>query len=82
MWVTVVDANSNLLIGEGEFGLYGLEKRGLETQEAITIISRQWGIDRHDIGFGGLKDKKGVTQQYITVRGGVKSDFKVLLLNK
>ncbi|MBI4018561.1 MAG: tRNA pseudouridine(13) synthase TruD [Candidatus Aenigmarchaeota archaeon] len=55
---------------EGKYGLFLLKKRNMTTRDAVQILRRKFG---GPIGFAGLKDKKAVTEQYITMREG--TDF-------
>lgn len=53
-----------------------LQKRGLTTDEALLKLAKMLNINKHDIGFAGLKDKNAVTYQYITVP---KASFKSIV---
>jgi tRNA pseudouridine13 synthase len=55
---------------KGRFALYRLRKRGLATLEVVEILARMWKISRGAIGFGGLKDKYGATEQLLSIEGG------------
>lgn len=52
----------------GKYNLFLLRKRGMTTHSALEIIRKKFAPRR--IGFAGLKDKKAVTEQYITMEGG------------
>ena len=54
----------------GSFALYRLEKRNLNTLDALHFVRRRWKIDRQRIGFGGLKDRHAQTIQYFTILHG------------
>lgn len=54
----------------GPFTLYRLEKRNLNTLDALQFVRRRWKIDRQRIGFGGLKDRHAKTVQYFTILHG------------
>src|SRR5216683_2424577 len=56
----------------GSFALYRLEKRNLNTLDALHFVRRRWKIDRQRIGFGGLKDRHAQTIQYFTILHGPK----------
>ncbi len=64
---------------EGEYPLYILEKSNVSTLEAVRLIARLFNIHPADIGFAGLKDKFGITKQYITL---IKRDFPEILCLK
>ncbi len=52
---------------EGDYPLYILKKSNTSTMEAIRVLSKFLKIHPADIGFAGLKDKYGITSQYITL---------------
>ena len=51
----------------GEWLMLKVRKKGLTTQEMIRKISSATGIKQRDIGYAGLKDKEGLTIQWISV---------------
>ncbi|MFT4303141.1 MAG: tRNA pseudouridine(13) synthase TruD [Candidatus Woesearchaeota archaeon] len=51
----------------GKFYVYSMLKRDLTTFQALDIISNRFKIKRKDIGYSGLKDKKAITLQYISI---------------
>lgn len=55
------------LVPDGEYKIYRLKKRDLDTLYCLNQITKSKGILRQDIGFAGLKDRHAVTIQYITV---------------
>jgi tRNA pseudouridine13 synthase len=54
----------------GPFALYRLEKRNLNTLDALHFVRRRWKIDGQRISFGGLKDRHAQTIQYFTIFHG------------
>lgn len=44
-----------------------LRKSGYTTFEAVEAVSTAFGIPRLDVGYAGLKDEDGVTEQYVSV---------------
>ncbi len=56
----------------GDYPLYILKKSNVSTIEAIRVLAGFFKIHPADIGFAGLKDKFGITTQYITL---IKRDF-------
>ncbi|MFN3504759.1 MAG: tRNA pseudouridine(13) synthase TruD [Caldimicrobium sp.] len=62
--------------GEGDFSLYLLKKWNLTTWEALGNIAKKWRIPLKHFGYGGLKDKKAISYQYITIKNGPKKDLK------
>ncbi len=51
---------------------YKLTKRNLNTLDAIEKISKKLHIKPRNIGFAGLKDKKAITTQYISINASSK----------
>ncbi len=49
-----------------------LEKKGLSTSQAINQLSRFLRISQKKIGYAGLKDKRAITSQRISVYGAPK----------
>ncbi|HLE06916.1 MAG TPA: tRNA pseudouridine(13) synthase TruD [Candidatus Nanoarchaeia archaeon] len=67
----------------GEFEVYSLVKRLANTLDCIKVIKKEWATE--DIGYCGLKDKHGVTTQYLTVKKGrefAHNNFKVRYVGK
>lgn len=53
--------------GEGEHLYLFLQKRSLSTFEMINIVADHFGVSKREIGFAGLKDKKAITRQVVSV---------------
>jgi tRNA pseudouridine13 synthase len=51
----------------GPFIVFRLTKMGLNTEQAIDIISRRFHIPRESIKYSGTKDKHAQTTQYISI---------------
>ena len=51
----------------GEYSLFVLRKRYIDTISAISKISSHFKIDRKKIGYCGIKDKVAITEQYISI---------------
>jgi tRNA pseudouridine13 synthase len=60
----------------GSFALYRLEKRNLNTLDALQFVRGRWKIDRQRISFGGLKDRHAHTVQYFTIFHGPERRLK------
>jgi len=60
----------------GPFALYRLEKRNLNTLDALQFVRRRWKIDRQRVFFGGLKDRHAQTIQYFTIFHGPERRLK------
>jgi tRNA pseudouridine13 synthase len=52
--------------GEGEHLYLWVEKRGLNTQDAVTRLCEALGANREGAGYAGLKDKHAVTRQWLS----------------
>ncbi|MFP6739322.1 MAG: tRNA pseudouridine(13) synthase TruD, partial [Planctomycetota bacterium] len=55
--------------GEGEHVYFLIEKRDLSTSEAIRHFSHRLGRPQKDFGYAGLKDRKGITRQMVSLGG-------------
>ncbi|UCE61231.1 MAG: tRNA pseudouridine(13) synthase TruD [Phycisphaerales bacterium] len=53
--------------GEGTHAYFTIEKQGLATLNAIKLIAQKLGKRPNEIGYAGLKDAHGVTQQMFSV---------------
>ncbi|RLJ70600.1 tRNA pseudouridine13 synthase [Hydrogenivirga caldilitoris] len=52
---------------DGRYAYFLLRKKGLNTLEAIREISKLLGVSEERVGFGGLKDKHALSEQFISV---------------
>ena len=64
--------------GEGEHCMALVEKRGLTTPQAIERICAELGLPARDAGYAGLKDKRGITRQWISLSGASPEDLRRL----
>lgn len=55
--------------GEGEHVYFRIEKRDLSTSEAIRHLAHRLGRLEKDFGYAGLKDRKGITRQMVSLGG-------------
>jgi len=53
--------------GEGDHTFVFLEKRGMTTPQAIAAITHALSLPSEGAGYAGLKDKAGVTRQWISL---------------
>jgi len=53
--------------GTGDHWYVRLEKRGLNTRDAALAVARATKIPERDIGYAGMKDRHGVTTQWLSV---------------
>jgi tRNA pseudouridine13 synthase len=66
--------------GHGEHVYLFVEKSGVSTLDMIGVLARHFGVSRGAIGHAGLKDKRAVTRQVVSVwvPGKVPEDFPQL----
>lgn len=55
------------LSGSGEHLWLWLEKRELNTEEAVRILSKALGVPQRQISYAGLKDRMALTRQWISL---------------
>lgn len=55
--------------GRGEHTYFEVEKVDLSTLEALQRLARALDVDVRDLGYAGLKDRKGVTRQTLSIAG-------------
>lgn len=61
---------------KGEYSLYMLKKFNISTWDALGKIAKKLRISMDSINYGGLKDKKAIAYQFITIKNGPKKDLK------
>jgi tRNA pseudouridine13 synthase len=64
--------------GTGEFLFVELEKRDVSAEELVRRLSRALGISRQDIGVAGMKDRRAVTRQRVSVPAKCEPKLEVL----
>jgi tRNA pseudouridine13 synthase len=55
---------------KGRFRVYRVTKKKLTSLEAARELALATGVESSAIGMAGMKDRQGVTTQFMTVRGG------------
>ena len=53
--------------GAGDHVFVRIEKRGVNTAEAVRRIARALGVGERDVGVAGMKDRHAVTRQWISL---------------
>ena len=53
----------------GRHYVHLLKKQKIDTLEALKLVARRARVDRSKIAFAGLKDRQGVTEQWISIEG-------------
>lgn len=59
----------------GTHSVYILSKYGIGTIEAVRAIAAKWNVPARQIGFCGLKDTYGRTEQHISIPDGPDTGF-------
>jgi tRNA pseudouridine13 synthase len=59
--------------GSGEHLYVRIRKSGMTTRDAALALARTAGVPERDIGYAGMKDKHGVTSQWLSLPGNAKS---------
>jgi len=60
--------------GEGDHLIVKLRKQNMTTLQAINKLSKMLHISRKRIGYAGNKDKRAVTEQFISIKGVSEED--------
>lgn len=68
--------------GEGEHIIVKLRKQNMTTLEAIGKLSNMLHISRDRIGYAGNKDKRAVTEQYISIQGVSEEDVRQIFTDE
>ena len=53
--------------GEGEHIYLFMEKKGLTTHQLVQMVIKHFRVNPKDVGYAGLKDKRAITRQVISV---------------
>src|SRR3989339_1145669 len=53
--------------GQGTHIYALMEKKGISTMDALSLIACELGIAKRDIGYAGLKDARALTRQWISI---------------
>ena len=65
-------------VGSGEFLYLFLEKTDLDTGTMLNILGEILGLKSSEIGYAGMKDKRAITAQWVSVPARVKGQLKHL----
>jgi len=68
--------------GDGEHIIVKLRKQNMTTLEAIGKLSNMLHISRDRIGYAGNKDKRAVTEQYISIQGVSEEDVRQIFTDE
>jgi tRNA pseudouridine13 synthase len=53
--------------GEGQHAYLWVEKRDVAGGQLLSMLASHFGVEKRDIGSAGIKDKHGVTRQWISL---------------
>lgn len=66
----------DLKLGKGKYIYFILKKKNWNTIDAISEIARRLKISTKRFGFAGFKDKRAVSEQYVSVCGVVREELE------
>ena len=61
--------------GEGEHVFVTLKRSGWNTVDMARLIQKEMGIKKHDMGWGGRKDRHAVVTQTFSIRYDINTDL-------
>lgn len=62
--------------GEGNHLIVRLRKQNMTTMQAVDKLSKMLHISRNRINYAGNKDKRAITEQYISIKGVEKEEVR------
>ncbi len=72
-----------LITGEpSKYIKFIVQKKGLSTFDVVNILAASLRIPRHMVGYAGLKDKRAITTQHMTVPSRAADNLRFLRLSK
>ncbi|MBN1646225.1 tRNA pseudouridine(13) synthase TruD [Candidatus Woesearchaeota archaeon] len=57
---------------KGCYGIYKLKKKNKDTEQALKLVVQKLKVQRRHVNYAGLKDRKAITTQYISIRNFTK----------
>lgn len=66
----------DLEISSGPYSYYLLKKKNVNLFFVLEVISERWKVSRERIGYCGIKDKRAITEQYISIKDGPERNLK------
>lgn len=69
-------------VGEGDHLIVKLRKQNMTTMEAIDTLSNILHISKNRVGYAGNKDKRAVTEQYISIEGVTEEDVNQIFTDE
>lgn len=68
--------------GEGDHLIVKLRKQNMTTMEAIDTLSNILHISKDRVGYAGNKDKRAITEQYISIEGVTEEDVNQIFTDE
>jgi tRNA pseudouridine13 synthase len=68
--------------GEGDHLIVKLRKQNMTTMDAVNTLSNMLHISKDRIGYAGNKDKRAVTEQYISIQGVSEEDVRQIFTDE
>lgn len=68
--------------GEGDHLIVKLRKQNMTTMEAVDTLSNILHISKDRVGYAGNKDKRAVTEQYISIQGVSEEDVNQIFTDE
>lgn len=72
--------DTSILSERGKHRVYRVSKRKLTSMDAVALLAREAGVAPGEISIAGLKDRQGVTVQYMSAPGGRRVETNTPLL--
>jgi len=66
----------NLNLCNGKYIYFKLKKKGYNTFSALKVLGAKLGVPVNWFGYAGLKDKKAITEQYVSISGVSKNKLE------
>lgn len=69
-------------VGEGDHLIVKLRKQNMTTMDAVNTLSNILHISKDRIGYAGNKDKRAVTEQYLSIQGVSEEDVRQIFTDE
>ncbi len=78
IFATQIDLLNNLFPNKGNYLYVVIQKRNLSVNELLDYISNKLRINKSSIGISGIKDKRAITTQILSLKGINSEHVKIL----
>jgi tRNA pseudouridine13 synthase len=65
----VEEVSETPLLASGPYTIIEVKKEGLNTEDAVRMLTHAFHLENRDISYAGLKDKRALTTQRISLKG-------------